>query len=189
MRIGQMLSYPIDDDLTLEVMEPGHADELFRLTDENRAHLRMWLPWLDDIQRVEDTRRFIELTRAQRAENNGFQAVIRSEGRLAGVLGHHGIDWTRRSTSLGYWLAAGAQHRGLMTRSCRALVEHAFEEFALERVEIRCAVENLRSRAIPERLGFHLERTLQKAEWLYDHFVDHVVYAIHGSDWSRSGDV
>lgn len=179
-----MLSYAVDDGLTLEVMVPAHADELFRLTDANRAHLRNWLPWLDDIQSVEDTKRFIELTRMQLAENNGFQTVLRAEGALTGVLGHHGIDWMRRTTSLGYWLSAAAEGRGLMTRSCRVLVDHAFREFALERVEIRCAVENVKSRAIPERLGFRFERTLQKAEWLYDHFVDHVVYAMHKRDWA-----
>ena len=178
-----MLNFEIDTDVSLELMDPRHAEELFALTDANRAYLRQWMPWLDNIREVKHTRQFIELARRQLAGNNGFQMVIRVRGSLVGVLGHHGIDWDSRSTSLGYWLAESAQGQGLMTRSCRALIEHAFTIFALDRVEIRCAVENRKSRAIPERLGLRLERTLQKAEWLYDHFVDHALYAVHAADW------
>ena len=79
---------------------------------------------------------------------------------------------------MGYWLDKEAQGTGLMTRSCSALLEHAFAELDLNRVEIRCAVDNARSRAIPERLGFRLEGQLRQAEWLYDRFVDHAVYGL-----------
>jgi ribosomal-protein-serine acetyltransferase len=65
-----------------------------------------------------------------------------------------------------------------MTAACRAVVRHAFAEMHLQRVVIRCAVENRRSRAIPERLGFKLEGVEREAEWLYDHFVDLAVYSL-----------
>jgi ribosomal-protein-serine acetyltransferase len=100
-----------------------------------------------------------------------------------GVIGHHGIDRRIRATELGHWLAANAQGRGVMTRSCRALVKHAFEELGLNRVVIRCATENLRSRAIPLRLGFRHEGVLRDAEWLYDHYVDDDVFAMLARDW------
>ena len=47
----------------------------------------------------------------------------------------------------------------------------------LHRVEIRCAIDNHRSRAVPHRLGFRLEGQMREAEWLYNHWVDHAVYA------------
>ncbi|WP_336296604.1 GNAT family protein [Bacillus pinisoli] len=47
----------------------------------------------------------------------------------------------------------------------------------LNRVEIRVADENIKSRAIPERLGFINEGKVQNAEWLYDHYVDHIIYS------------
>jgi hypothetical protein len=37
----------LDDDLELAQFVESDADELFELTDRNRAHLREWLGWLD----------------------------------------------------------------------------------------------------------------------------------------------
>ncbi len=70
-----------------------------------------------------------------------------------------------------------------MTRACRALVDYAFAKLQLNRVEIRCATGNLRSQAIPERLGFTREGTLREGEWLYDHFVDLIVYSMLAREW------
>ena len=94
-----------------------------------------------------------------------------------GVVGYHGIDWASRSTTLGYWLGEEFQGQGLMTEACGATVEHAFGELGLNRVGTVCATDNHRSRAIPERSGFRREGVQRQAEWLYDHFVDHVMYA------------
>ena len=89
---------------------------------------------------------------------------------------------SRCTTALGYWLGEEFQGRGLVTAACRRLVAHSFDVLRLHRVEIRCAVENHRSRAIPERLGFRLEGRFREAEWLYDHWVDHAVYALLTTD-------
>ena len=177
-----MPTFPISEDLSLSTLELRHADELFRLTDCNRAYLRRWLPWLDTIRIVEDTRGFIRAILAQARENNGFQVVIVSRCRLAGVVGHHQVDWRNRTAALGYWVGEEFQGHGLVTAACRRRVVHSFDVMGLHRVEIRCAVENHRSRAIPERLGFRLEGRLREAEWLYDHWVDHVVYARLATD-------
>ena len=178
-----MFPLRINDHATLELLDEVHVDELFRATDANRAHLRAWLPWVDATRTPDDTRAFVRQTLKDVAENSTLAGVILSRRAVVGVIGHHRINWNNRSTSLGYWLAADAQGRGIMTAACRALTAHAFETLGLNRVEIRCAVGNRRSRAIPERLGFTAEGTLREAEWLYDHFVDHVLYRMLASEW------
>jgi ribosomal-protein-serine acetyltransferase len=97
--------------------------------------------------------------------------------------GFNAIDWQNRRTEIGYWLAPPFQGRGVMTKTCRFLVAYAFAELNLNRVEILCAVENLRSRAVPERLGFREEGVLRQAEWVRDHFNDLVVYAMLAEEW------
>jgi ribosomal-protein-serine acetyltransferase len=180
-----MFPFQLNDDVALELLELRHAEDLYRITDADRAHLRQWLPWVDGCRSQEDTKTFIQLTRQHLLDNNGFQTAIRYQGALVGVIGHHGIHWANRSTTLGYWLSKDAQGHGIMTEACRAYTRHAFDTLHLNRIEIRCASQNRRSRAIPERLGFRPEGTLHDAEWLYDHFVDHVVYAMLAAEWKQ----
>jgi ribosomal-protein-serine acetyltransferase len=70
-----------------------------------------------------------------------------------------------------------------VTRSVEAVVRRAFDDLKLNRVEMFCADKNLKSRAIPERLSFRIEGIMRQNEWLYDHFVDHVVYGMIRSDY------
>jgi ribosomal-protein-serine acetyltransferase len=178
-----MFPFHVNPDLSLELLDVRHVDELFRLTDTNRKHLRAWLPWVDSSRSAEDTKAFIRQTQKQLAGDNGFQAAIRHHHALVGVIGYCGINWANRSTSLGYWLSNDAQGRGIMTAACQTFISHGFEVLMLNRVEIRCATENSRSRAIPERLRFTREGTVRQAEWLYDHYVDHAVYGLLASEW------
>ena len=179
-----MQSILISEQFSLTPLELRDAEELFSMTDANRQYLRQWLPWLDSIKRVEETRAFIRAAQAQSAQNNGTQLAIRIRSQIVGIVGHHQIDWRNRLTSLGYWIGEEYQGRGVVSAACNALVSHAFDEAKLNRVEIRCAVGNAKSLAIPQRLGFRQEGLLHDAEWLYDHFVDHIVYAMLARDWA-----
>jgi len=182
-----MFIVPVDADISLELLEEQHEGELFALVDANRDYLRQWLPWLDQNTEVEHTRSFIRSALERFAARDGFTCGLRHKGALAGVVGLHRVDWPSRRSSLGYWLAEPHQGKGLMTRACAGLLDCAFGEMGLNRVELHCAVENRRSCAIPERLGFTREGVLRSHEWLYDHFVDMVAYAMLAGDWSRLG--
>jgi len=63
------------------------------------------------------------------------------------------------------------------------LTDYAFKELNLNKVEIRAALENKKSRGIPERLNFVNEGCNRQAEWLYDHYVDHVIYGMLAEEW------
>jgi ribosomal-protein-serine acetyltransferase len=63
------------------------------------------------------------------------------------------------------------------------LVDYAFHEYRLNRVQIRCATENKKSCAIIERLGFMKEGRIRQAEFLYDHYVDLFIYGMIADQW------
>jgi ribosomal-protein-serine acetyltransferase len=92
------------------------------------------------------------------------------------------IDRVARNAIIGYWLAEEYEGRGLITRAVRALIDHAFGEWQLHRVEIRAAAENVRSRAVPERLGFTQEGVLREAELVGGEYQDLVVYGLVATD-------
>jgi ribosomal-protein-serine acetyltransferase len=179
-----MFALKINDTLELRLLEVRHAEELYQLTVNNRLHLREWLPWVDPIKSAEDTKAFIQSSLQQFANNNGWNCGISYHGKLVGVIGFHSIDWANRKTSIGYWLGAAFEGKGLMTRATRALVQHAFSELKLNRVEIRCAVGNHKSNAIPTRLGFKKEGVVGQAELLYGRYVDHAIYGMVADRWS-----
>jgi ribosomal-protein-serine acetyltransferase len=173
----------IDEDTDLRIYEERHAQAIADMVDQNRAHLRQWLPWLDNSRSVEDSKAFIRDALRQFADNQGFQAGIWYQGKLAGGIGYHPINWASRKVEIGYWLGETYQGKGLVTKACRTLVTYAFDVLGLNKVEIRCAIENVRSCAIPKRLGFTQEGILREAEWLYDHYIDLVVYGMLAREW------
>ena len=177
------LGIRVDEDTNLCMLEERHAQELYELVDANRAYLREWLPWVDYERAVEDSRAFIKHALQQFASNEGFQLGIWYRGQLAGVIGYHPINWSNRKVEIGYWLAQSFQGKGLMTKACKTLVTYAFDELGLNKVSIQCATGNSRSCAIPKRLGFTQEGILRDAEWLYDHYVDHVIFGMLARDW------
>jgi ribosomal-protein-serine acetyltransferase len=80
--------------------------------------------------------------------------------------------------SIGYWLAQEYNGKGIMSESVKDLIEVGFIYYSLNRVEIRCAVDNHKSRAIPEHLGFQQEGIIRQAEKVYGKHLDHVVYGL-----------
>jgi ribosomal-protein-serine acetyltransferase len=160
--------------------------ELFQLVDANREYLRAWLPWLDGTRREKDLRAWATAERENAGAGRSAQFVIVDEGRIAGVIGFHEIDWSHGQVELGYWVAEDRQGRGLVTRAARALLQIAFEELGLNRVGIKTATGNARSRGVPERLGFRHEGVLREGERLYDRYVDLDSFALLASEW-RAG--
>ncbi|MEM9487260.1 MAG: GNAT family protein [Cyanobacteria bacterium P01_F01_bin.116] len=178
-----MFSHRLNARLQLRSLQLTDTNELFALTDANRTYLRRWLPWLDRTTTTADTRNFIRNTIEQFADTDGMVAAICYDNEIVGIIGYNYIDWANRIGQLGYWLAECHQGKGIMTTACQYLVNYSFAQLVLNRIVILCATQNKRSRAIPERLGFQHEGTAHEAEWLYDHFVDHEIYALLRRHW------
>ena len=176
----------LDDTIEMRPVEVRDAPEMHALAVRNREMLRQWFPGVKDELALEETKSRIMASRKESRANKGLQVGIWENGRLAGAIDLHDIDSESRRANVGYWLGAEFQGRGLMTRACRALLDHAFDELGLNRIEIQCAVQNVKSRAIPEMLGFIQEGVIRQAEWLYDHYNDHVIYGMLTEDWRES---
>ncbi|WP_404450664.1 GNAT family N-acetyltransferase [Virgibacillus necropolis] len=180
-----MFFHEIDDDLTLKLMELDDAKELFNLTDASREYLREWLPWVDGTTTVDDSRGFIEHTLRGFKDKKSMTMAIRYKGKLVGTAGFNSLDWSNKIACIGYWLGENYQGNGIMTRVTHHLTDYAFTVLDFNRVDIRAAHENTKSQSIPKRLGFVEEGQIRQAEWLYDHYVDHVVYGMLASEWEN----
>ena len=178
-----MFSHRVDTHSELRLLEEHHAELLLALVEQNRERH----PEIPQLASLEDARMYIKRDLALFAENKGLGIGIWYQENLAGAVRYHEIDWTNRSTELGYWLGAAFEGKGLITTACQVMIDHAFNELGLNRVVISCASENQRSRAIAEKLGFTQEGILRQSDWLKDGFVDQVVYGLLANEWRSRG--
>ena len=176
----------VDNNIQIELLVPKHAQSLFELTEQNRQHLKQWLAWLDLVKTYEDTEIFIETAVHQHNHNQGSSFAVLYCGELVGVAGFNHYDFQHKWGAIGYWLSASCAGKGIMTKVVNALLAYGFYENRLNKIEIRCGQQNFKSRAIPERLGFTNEATLRQCEWLYDHYIDHVVYSLLASEYQAN---
>ena len=108
---------------------------------------------------------------------NFVYGVYDPAGRLVGGTGYH-VRNGPGALEIGYWLARIAEGKGLMTRVAAALTEAAATVDGVTRVEIHCDAANVRSAAIPERLGYALVRVEDREIVAPAESGRHLIYAI-----------
>ena len=180
-----MFTYSIDEELSLKLVTLLDAPRIFELTEQSRTYLREWLPWLDSTNTVYDTENYVKFSMKLFAENNGLNTAILYREEIVGIAGFNQLNWGNKTAYIGYWLGESYQGNGIMTRVAKGLTNIAFDEFNMNKVEIRAAIENKKSRSVPERLGYVYEGTIRSAEWLYNHYVDHAVYGMLAEEWEN----
>jgi ribosomal-protein-serine acetyltransferase len=99
----------------------------------------------------------------------------------------HGLNALDSAGEIGYWLAEDMQGHGIITRSCRALLDYAFNDRGMNRIQIRAATDNTRSWAIAERLGFTYEGIQRQAGFASRGFHDLAVYSMLAHEWKGKG--
>jgi ribosomal-protein-serine acetyltransferase len=175
----------VRDNIALRFIRPDEAETLYALVDKNRAYLRERLDWVDAQTGPEVSRENILKRIEEASEGNAFDLGVYTDGKLIGSIGFNGIKESKRRAEIGYWLSEEYEGQGIMTDCVRALVDYGFKEMKLHRIEIRCSTNNVKSSAVPERLGFKLDGILRDHSFLYDHFESSKVYSMLEDEWER----
>jgi ribosomal-protein-serine acetyltransferase len=105
----------------------------------------------------DDTRQFLAIQVQRFARGESLHVTIFSDDSIAGVAGFNSLDRINGIGYIGYWLGEEFTGRGIMTTVVRDLIEIGRSYYSLQKVDIRCATDNSRSRAIPERLKTGLQ--------------------------------
>lgn len=182
-----MRYHQVNQDIVLSLFEENHAQKLFNAVAANKEYLSKWMSFPDAIKNIEDTKTFIQKSLFQFVNREGFWTGIWYKENLVGSIGFLYFDWKVMKTEIGYWLEEAYTNKGIMTSACRAMTEYAFADLKLNKVEIKTAADNIKSAAIPKRLGFKQEGTIRADEIIRDTFHDRVVYGMLRSEWNRGG--
>ncbi|MBB4906344.1 GNAT family N-acetyltransferase [Actinophytocola algeriensis] len=178
-----MLSLPLTDDAELRALEPWQAPEFAAHVAAAREHLMEWLPWGTSAASDEGAAQLLQRYADAQARGEGRILGIWVGGKLMGGVLFRVWEQSRGMCELGVWLAPEAVGRGLVTRASRVMIEWAFRERGIHRVEWRCATGNARSSAVARRLGMTREGVLREAFPLHGVRHDVELWAILASEW------
>jgi ribosomal-protein-serine acetyltransferase len=174
----------IDDEISLHLARPELAVPVFRAIDENRAHLRPWLPWVDGTLAVEDTKTFINESMSHNRDGSRLTTFIYYGEALAGSLGVVNFNKTHRKCEIGYWLREDLQGRGILSKSLSSFIEYLFNSKGMNRIEVQILVGNERSKGVPLRLGFKQEGILRQSVRMYDAYHDVELFSLLKEEWA-----
>ena len=151
------------DRLTIRAPRPGDGAEINAAVRETFDDLKVWMPWAQQMPTLEESESYVRRAQCQflaREELTLF-LFLKGTNTTVGSSGLHRVDWDIPKFEIGYWCRKRFQGQGYITESTEAITQFAFETLGAKRVEIRCDSKNVRSRRIPDRLGFKLEGTLR----------------------------
>lgn len=173
----------INDDTELRLYREEDAEEFLALIDGNREHLRTFMQWVDDVNRIEDELAFLGARVEEYDAGKGMSFAVVKQGRIVGAIGTVMMDGVNDVVEIGYFVAEEHEGKGLMTRAVGAFIDHLLLEEGMNRVCARIMTENGRSRALVERLGLTLEGIHREEYKLRGKYKDMLVYSILRPEW------
>lgn len=139
-----------------------------------RASRKLHRPWVQPPCDSEAFARYV--ARFDASAHHGF--VVEADGELAGAVNLTNIVMGAFCSGyLGYYAFAGFEGRGLMTHGLNAVVNHAFKDLGLHRVEANIQPANAASIALAKRCGFQLEGYSAKYLKIGGRWCDHERWA------------
>lgn len=118
-----------------------------------------------------------------RSRGDKFQWIIQYGNQPAGWITLVATNWDHGLAEIGYALSTPFQRRGITPPALTRLLRDLFLNTTLERIEARCAVENIGSRKVLEAIGFEREGLLRGYFLLRNHRIDNYLYAMLREDW------
>lgn len=190
MGVDALFTCSLGDDAVLLPRTPAIAQAYHELLAANIDRLIRWLPGLDGLPSIEETR--ADLAQRGQAWLDGSQlplaiAVRADDGwQLVGEVNLL-IDKHIRSAEVGYWLDEKFSGRGLATRAVSAALDWAFGPLGLRRIKLFAISGNQPSIRVAERLGFAREGLFRAAAVVSGVEHDVVGYGLLARDWVSAG--
>jgi ribosomal-protein-serine acetyltransferase len=183
-REENMVELKVDSEIVLKEIELSDAEDIFKIIDSDRENLRIWLSFVDSTKEIEDTKDFIRSILFLPGDIRDFVAVIIYNEQKIGLIGFKLTDFVNKKTEIGYWISKEFENKGIVTKSVVKMIDYAFNNLELNRIQIKCGIGNEKSSKIPKKLNFKFEGIERSAELLNGKFIDAEVYSILKDEWT-----
>ncbi|MBJ7903080.1 GNAT family N-acetyltransferase [Streptomyces sp. DSM 110735] len=178
-----MFALPLTDDAQLRPLEPWQAQEFLEHIDRARPTVDPWIPWATFSTDLETATATLQRYADRQAEDSGRIYGIWLDGTLVGGVMFTHFDSASGVCEIGCWLEAAGEGRGLVNRACRILIDWAFRERGMHRVEWMAASGNTRSTDAARRLGLTREGVLRQRYPYRGVRLDKEVWSVLAEEW------
>jgi [ribosomal protein S5]-alanine N-acetyltransferase len=154
------------------------AAALSSLYQANWPHLAPFEPVRDDdFLTVEGQRKRMAEAVAGHQAGTGYRYVILEDDTIVGMISLVPIErGPLQSANLGYWLDQAATGRGIATQAAALVMEIAFGELGLHRLQAGTLLDNYRSQRVLERSGFEKIGVARKLLFIAGKWQDHLLF-------------
>lgn len=158
----------------IRLLAPADAEELAALYTANRDFLAPFEPIRDDSFFTAETQR-ARLDRA--AADDWWRWAIVDDGAIAGMIALSDVlRGPLQMGTVGYWVDRDRNGRGLATTALAAVVEFAFDEAGLHRLEAGTLPDNVPSQRVLEKNGFERFGLARKLLLIAGAWRDHMLF-------------
>jgi ribosomal-protein-serine acetyltransferase len=170
-------------DLTLRATSVDDTESFAVVLTENYDRLSEWMDLPPLIPDEGEHRDAMQKELERRTKRNEHWWLIWEGKELAGSISLLTPEGRANWGLIGYWLAESHTGRGLASRAVRRLIDWAFKELELNRVEIQTSINNRKSCAVPERIGIRRESIRRQGNVIGGLPHDMASYVAFTDDW------
>jgi ribosomal-protein-serine acetyltransferase len=167
------------NDIRIRFYKLDDVNTLYEAARESISNVYQWLPWCHPQYTIEESKKWIADQIQKRQNKLEFEFVILDNNDIfLGGCGLNQIDWDRKSANLGYWVRSSAMGEGVAVKAVQLLSKWGFENTDLARLEIKCAIENVRSQRVAEKAGANKEGIKASSLELHGKKHDAIIYSL-----------
>ena len=159
------------------------------LREGSRAFLAPWEPtWSHDALTRGAFRRRVRAYEREWQQGTAYSLLVvrRSDDCLMGGVTLSNLRrGVAQSASLGYWIGEPHARQGFMTEALSGILDFAFDDLALHRIEAACLPDNLASQALLRRIGFGEEGYAREFLRINGRWQDHLLFGMLRDDWRQ----
>jgi len=163
----------------IEPYELADAEDLVAAVLESVAEVGRWMGWCHPGYSLDEAQDWIRSQQELTRQGLAYEFAIRDDaGRYLGGCGVNQVNKANRFANLGYWVRTSAMGRGVAPAAARLVAAEVFRATDLMRLEIVCAVGDVRSQRVAERVGAMREGVLRRRLTMPGGSSDAVMYSL-----------
>ncbi|MFX1379484.1 MAG: GNAT family N-acetyltransferase [Promethearchaeota archaeon] len=172
--------------------------ETICLIPHNSEYINLYVKWNNDPKvrkyarsifpiRVEDAKKWFESSERGIPDYIGFVIWHKKDKKPIGTIGLGPVNWVDGWANLGaligepkYW------NKNIVTEAAELVIEYAFNELNLFKLQACAAIENIGSWTVAEKLGFLFEGIGKNDMYVDGKYLDEKRYCLFREDWLNS---